>query len=238
MQHFFANQKLHLFALHPTHRNDFLDAKCDITISDQVAADIVTVIGQIVENSPNPDIKILYFGYSVPSADVCGNGQTAYLFEQQGKIIFDAIKSSAYSSYVTTFDISEMFVKWGTNGLSDQYYYYDEIHLNQMGYLHLFSSYKVQRFFGCSAAQTIEMKGISGVIEGKDNPAHLAGNVIVGIVGFLMWAIAIVLVVNLIKKKLAERKAANKVELLDADEKANTGDYVVVDEEKKKATMA
>ena len=82
------------------------------------------------------------------------------------------------------------------------------------------------------------MKGISGVIEGKDNPAHLAGNVIVGIVGFLMWAIAIVLIVNLIKKKLAERKAANKVELLDADEKADTGDYVVVNEEKKKATMA
>lgn len=211
--------------------NDFLDAKCDISISDQVAEDIVTVIGQIVDNSPNPDIKILYFGYSVPSVDVCGNGQTAQLFEEQGAIIFNAIKSSAYSDYVTTFDISEMFVKWGTNGLSDEYYYYDEIHLNQMGYLHLFSSYKVQRFFGCSAAQTIELKGISAVVEGKDNPAHLAGTVITTLVGLIMGIIALVMVVNFIKNKMRARQSEN---LLGAEEKAETGDYVVVDEEGKK----
>ncbi|KAK1740892.1 hypothetical protein QTG54_008144 [Skeletonema marinoi] len=96
--------------------NDFLDNKCDIDISEEVAANIVTVIGHIVDNSPNEDIKILYFGYSVPSDDVCGNGITAQLFEEQGAIIFDAIKASAYADYVTTFDISEMFVKWGNGG--------------------------------------------------------------------------------------------------------------------------
>ena len=114
------------------HRNDFLDNKCDISSAEDVAANIVTVIGQIVENSPEKDdIKILYFGYSVPSADVCGNGQTAQLFEEQGTIIFNAIKSSNYTEYVTTFDISEMFVKWGT-GLSDSSYYYDEIHVSNL----------------------------------------------------------------------------------------------------------
>lgn len=163
--------------------------------------------------------------------DVCGNGQTAQLFEEQGAIIFNAIKSSAYSDYVTTFDISEMFVKWGTNGLSDEYYYYDEIHLNQMGYLHLFSSYKVQRFFGCSAAQTIELKGISAVVEGKDNPAHLAGTVITTLVGLIMGIIALVMVVNFIKNKMRARQSEH---LLGAEEKAETGDYVVVDEEGKK----
>jgi len=216
--------------------NDFLDNKCDIDISEEVAANIVTVIGHIVDNSPNEDIKILYFGYSVPSDDVCGNGITAQLFEEQGAIIFDAIKASAYADYVTTFDISEMFVKWGNGGLSDSYYYYDEIHLNQMGYLHLFSSYKVQRFFGCSAAQTIELKGISAVVEGKDNPSHLAGSVITTLLGLVMGVIGLVLAVNFIKRKLAMRNSSAKVDLLEPDEKAETGDYVVVKEEK--AVMA
>ena len=225
-----------IYIYYTAHRNDFLDGKCDSSISEQVAADIVTVIGHIVDNSPNPNIQILYFGYSVPSTDICGNGITAQLFEEQGEIIFDAIKSSAYSDYVTTFDISEMFVKWGTGGLSDPYYYYDSIHLNQMGYLHLFSSYKVQRFFGCSVANTVELKGISAVVEGKDNPAHLAGTVISTLVGLVMGIVALVLAVNFVKRKMAMRDSSAKVELLDKNEKAETGDYVVVNEEK--AVMA
>lgn len=217
--------------------NDFLDNKCDISMAEEVAADIVTVIGHIVDNSPNEDIKILYFGYSVPSTDVCGNGLTAQLFEEQGYVIFDAIKSSAYSKYVTTFDISEMFVKWGNGGLSDSYYYYDDIHLNQMGYLHLFSSYKVQRFFGCSVAQTVELKGISAVVEGKDNPAHLAGTIITTLVGLVMGIVGLVLVVNFVKRRMAMRGSrATQTELLGPDEKAETGDYVVVNEER--AVMA
>lgn len=219
--------------------NDFLDNKCDISLAEEVAADIVTVIGHVVDNSPNENIKILYFGYSVPSDDVCQNGMTAQLFEEQGAIIFEAIQASDYAKYVTLLDISEMFVKtWGSNGgLSDPYYYYDEIHLNQMGYLHLFSSYRVQRFFGCSAAQTVELKGITAVMEGKDNPAHLAGTIITTLVGLIMGIIGLVLVVNFIKRKLAMRRvgdSSKKVELIDKSE--NTGDYVVV--KKDQAVMA
>lgn len=203
------------------HSNDFLDNKCDIDSAEEVAADIVTVIGQIVDNSPNEDIKILYFGYSVPSDDVCGNGQTAQLFEEQGAIIFNAIKSSNYTEYVTTFDISEMFVKWGSGGLSDPSYYYDEIHLNMMGYMHLFSSYKVQHFFGCGVAQTIEMKGISALAEGKDDPAHLAGTVAAALVGLIVGIVALVLAVKFVKRKMAMRGSSANVELLDEKKPAS-----------------
>eukprot|EP01082_Thalassiosira_pseudonana_P003958 g3412.t1 g3412 contig12:2015244-2015774(-) len=55
--------------------NDFLDNKCDISMADDVAADIVTVISHLVDNAANEDIRILFFGYSVPSSDVCGDGQ-------------------------------------------------------------------------------------------------------------------------------------------------------------------
>lgn len=214
-------------------RNDFLDNKCDITMAEEVAADIVTVIGQVVDYSAIENIKILYFGYTVPSVDVCGNGQTAELFEEQGQIIFDAIKASAYADYVTTFDISTKFLHWwGTGGLSDSYYYYDEIHLNQMGYLHLFSDVRVQSFFGCSAAQTLEMKGITTAVEAKTgDPKHLAGDIITTLVGLAMGVIGLVLGVNFIKKKMTGRASA-KIELLDPSEKEETGDYVVVKDEK------
>lgn len=82
--------------------NDFLDNKCDISMADDVAADIVTVISHLVDNAAKEDIRILFFGYSVPSSDVCGNGETAELFEEQGQINFDAIEQSDYSDYVTT----------------------------------------------------------------------------------------------------------------------------------------
>ena len=200
--------------------NDFLDNKCDIDMAEDVAANIVTVIGQIVENSPNEDIKILYFGYSVPSADVCGNGQTAQLFEEQGATIFNAIKSSNYTEYVTTIDISEMFVKWGTGGLSDSSYYYDEIHLNMLGYMHLFSSYKVQHFFGCSVAQTIGMKGMNVLVEGKDDPA---GTVIAAVLALLVGIVGLVLVVKIVKRKRAMRRSGANANLLDPVEKAETG---------------
>ena len=201
-------------------RNDFLDNKCDIDMAEEVAANIVTVIGQIVDNAPNKDIKILYFGYSVPSSDVCGNGQTAQLFEEQGAIIFNAIQSSDYSQYVTTFDISEMFVQWGTGGLSNPDYYYDEIHLNLMGYMHLFSNIKVQRFFGCSVAQTVEMKGISAVVEGQDNPAHLTGAVAAALLALLVGIVALVLAVKFVKRKRAMHGTSAKEELL--NEKATS----------------
>lgn len=82
--------------------NDFLDNKCDISMADDVSADIVNVISHLVDNAAKEDIRILFFGYSVPSSDVCGNGETAELFEEQGQINFDAIEQSDYSDYVTT----------------------------------------------------------------------------------------------------------------------------------------
>jgi hypothetical protein len=51
-----------------------------------------------------------------------------------------------------------------------------------------------------------------------------------------MGVIGLVLAVNFIKRKLAMRNSSAKVDLLEPDEKAETGDYVVVKEEK--AVMA
>ena len=187
--------------------NDFLDNKCDISLAEDVAADIVTVISHIVDNASNENIKILYFGYSVPSSDVCGNGMTAELFEEQGEIIFDAIQNSDYADYVTLIDISEMFVTWSSSPLSDETYYYDEIHLNQLGYLKLFSSTKVQRFFGCSVAQMAEVKAISGAYAAKDWSMH---HIIGAVVGALVAGIvAIALVVSLVKA-IKNRKVKNE----------------------------
>jgi lysophospholipase L1-like esterase len=131
--------------------NDFLDNQCDIEITEQVGTDIVTVISHIVENSSNQDnLKILYFGYSIPSYDICGDGTTASLFREQGSLIRTAIKKSNYSEYVTVMDVSKEFVTYSSSPLSDSKYYVDEIHMNENGYLKLFSKIRIQRFFGCS----------------------------------------------------------------------------------------
>ena len=201
--------------------NDFLDNKCDIDMAEDVAANISSPSSvRSSRTPPTKTSKILYFGYSVPSADVCGNGQTAQLFEEQGATIFNAIQSSNYTEYVTTIDISEMFVKWGTGGLSDSSYYYDEIHLNMLGYMHLFSSYKVQHFFGCSVAQTIGMKGMNVLVEGKDDPA---GTVIAAVLALLVGIVGLVLVVKIVKRKRAMRRSGANANLLDPVEKAETG---------------
>ena len=143
--------------------NDFLDNKCDMRIADKVAANVVNVIKQVVDASRGEaavgkvaykkDLKILYFGYSIPSRDVCGQGRTAMLYEKQTEIIFDAIHNSHYADYVTTIDISDIFVTSESSPLSDPSYFADAIHLNEAGYARLFSGYNVLRFFGCSAAQ-------------------------------------------------------------------------------------
>lgn len=209
--------------------NDFLDNKCDIDMAEEVAADIVTVIGQVVDNSPNENIKILYLGYAVPSDDVCGNGMTSELFEAMTYTIFGAIKASDYAKYVTLHDISEMFMPWGSN-LSDEYYFYDDIHLNEIGYMHLFSSYKVQRFFGCSAAQTLEVKTISGVAEAKQGHVmSVVGSIITTLVGMIMLTVGIVLAVKFVKQKIAEANSDKAAALVDPKE----SDYVVVKNGKK-----
>ena len=147
--------------------NDFLNNQCDMSIADKVAANVVNVIKQLVDASqgnaavgeiPFPhDIKILYFGHSIPSKDVCGQGRTAELFAEQSNIVFDAIHNSAYAEYVTTFDASEMFVTAESSPLSDRKYFADAIHINEEGYMKLFSDYHVLRFFDCSVFQMAEL---------------------------------------------------------------------------------
>jgi hypothetical protein len=95
-------------------------------------------------------LKILYLGYSYPSQDICGDGMTAALFDEQSIIIRDAIKDSAYSEYVEVMDISDEFVTLSSSPLSDAKWYADAIHMNELGYLKLFSKVRIQRFFGCS----------------------------------------------------------------------------------------
>ena len=151
---------------------DFLDNKCDMSIADKVAANVVNVIKQVVDASHGEaavgevafqqDLKILYFGYSIPSRDVCGQGRTAKLFARQGEIIFDAIRNSDYAEYVTMFDISDMFVTSESSPLSDPSYFADAIHLNDVGYTKLFSGYNVLRFFDCSVLQIAQMAQADG----------------------------------------------------------------------------
>eukprot|EP00986_Skeletonema_menzelii_P017254 scaffold18509_cov158-Skeletonema_menzelii.AAC.4 len=143
--------------------NDILDKECDMSIVDKVAANVINVIKQVVDASRGEaavgkvayreDLKILYFGYSIPSRDVCGQGRTASLYAKQTEIIFEAIRNSDYAEYVTTIDISDMFVTSESSPLSDPSYFADAIHLNEVGYKRLFSGYSVLRFFDCSVVQ-------------------------------------------------------------------------------------
>lgn len=152
--------------------NDFLNNRCDLSIADKVAANVVNVIKQVVDASHGEaavgevafqeDLKILYFGYAIPSKDVCGSGQTANLFERQREIVFDAIHESDYAEYVTTIDISEMFVTSESSPLSDPSYFADAIHINERGYTRLFSGYNVLRFFDCSATQIAQLATVDG----------------------------------------------------------------------------
>lgn len=152
--------------------NDFLDSKCDMSIADETAANVVNVIKQVVDASRGEaaigevafkeDIKILYFGYSIPSQDVCGQGRTASLFTQISEIIFEAIRNSHYADYVTTLDFSDEFVTSESSPLSNPGYFDDAIHLNEGGYIKLFSNYNVLRFFDCSVVEMSQMIAADG----------------------------------------------------------------------------
>jgi lysophospholipase L1-like esterase len=139
--------------------NDFLDNKCDISATEEVATNVLQVISDIVENSSNEDLRILYFGYSYPSQDVCGGGTTADLFDASNKDIRDAIKNSDYSDYVKVLDISNEFVTAGSAPLSDEKWYTDAIHMNEYGYVKLFSKISIQRFFGCTSVVPVLVHG-------------------------------------------------------------------------------
>jgi lysophospholipase L1-like esterase len=143
--------------------NDFLDSKCDIGVTEQVATNVLQVISHIVENSSNEDLRILYFGYSYPSKDICGGGTTADLFDASNKHIRDAIKNSNYSDYVKVLDISNEFVTAGSAPLSDEKWYADAIHMNQYGYVKLFSKISIQMFFGCTSVVPVLVNGVATV---------------------------------------------------------------------------
>lgn len=138
--------------------NDLLDAKCDATIIPQLAFDILTIIENIVENSMNPNIQILYFGYSIPSEDVCGDERTAIVFQANQEQIPSAIAASLYAEKVTLVDIANDFVTPASTPLSSSIYFADAIHLNELGYFQLFSKEPIQEFFGCheSSSSTAE----------------------------------------------------------------------------------
>lgn len=184
--------------------NDFLNSQCDISLADKIADNVVNVIKQVVDSSLgvaspgqeslNHDIKILYFGYSLPSSDVCGQGKTDNLFAKQEEIIFDAIRQSDYSEYVTLIDISDMFVTSESSPLSDPSYYVDAIHLNEDGYMKLFSDYRVQWFFGCSVKQMAEVAVV--------NAAYLAesGQLPVGVIAGVTIAVVSVIMLFLMKR--------------------------------------
>ena len=183
--------------------NDFLKTNCDISLADEVAGNVVNVIKQVVDASlgvANPgevasgvDIKILYLGYARPSKDVCGGGRTAKLFVKQSNIIFDAIRNSDYAEYVTLVDVNDMFVtaqegssetsQGNSLALSDPAYFEDAIHLNEAGYIKLFSGYRVQSFFGCSV---LEMATMAVMKEGL--PVGIIAGASIAIVSVLVLA--------------------------------------------------
>lgn len=183
--------------------NDFLKTNCDISLADEVAGNVVNVIKQVVDASlgvANPgevasgvDIKILYLGYARPSKDVCRGGRTAKLFVKQGEIIFDAIRNSDYAEYVTLVDVNDMFVttqegssetsQGSSLALSDPAYFEDAIHLNEEGYVKLFSGFRVQSFFGCSV---LEMAAMAAMKE--ELPVGIIAGVSIAIVSVLILA--------------------------------------------------
>jgi hypothetical protein len=136
--------------------NDFLGNGCDITSKDDISNDIVDVIADIVDSSSNDDIKILYFGYGVPSEEVCAGGNTVPLMAELATHIREKITSSSYADYVQVMDITNEFVTSSSTPFSDTLWYGDDIHLNESGYLKLFSMQPMQEFFGCISSDPDE----------------------------------------------------------------------------------
>jgi len=130
--------------------NDFLSGGCDMETKQEIAADILSIISHIVESSSNNDIKILYFGYTYPTTDVCGGGTTAAKMDEISNYVRDSIgNSSSFSSHVTLVDITSELVTPKSAPLSDKQWFADSIHINEYGYFKIFSMPAIQEFFGC-----------------------------------------------------------------------------------------
>lgn len=127
--------------------NDFIGKACDDS-EKLISQNIITVISQIVEATSNDDLKILYCGYGYPSMDPCGKGMG--VFDDLNNEIREAIEDSPYAEKVQYVDISSEFVTAESSPVSDMQWYADAIHVNEAGYVKLFSMQVMQEFFGCT----------------------------------------------------------------------------------------
>lgn len=130
--------------------NDFLESSCNSAFRAEISANIVRVIAKIVGATENENLKILFFGYSVPPLDLCGGGTTPGLYDSQTSFTRLAIETSEWADYVEVIDISDVFVTPESTPFSDDQWYDDtNVHLNDAGYEKLFSLESIQDFFGC-----------------------------------------------------------------------------------------
>lgn len=130
--------------------NDALGSYCVQSAFPDIVGNILQLIQDIVEESSNEDVKILFTGYGYPTMDLCMFGRTISTFDNLTAMIHEAIAASAYSSYVTLIDISDKFVTDNSSPYSDSEFYADPIHLNQNGYDRFYAFKEIQTFFGCS----------------------------------------------------------------------------------------
>lgn len=127
--------------------NDF---KCGESDSNsEISENILKVIEEVIDSSSNENLQILYTGYGYPSEEQCG-GRTAP-FDDLNSIISQAIQNSSYSEKVKYIDIASKFVTPESSPFSDKQWYADDIHINESGYIKLFSMPAVQEFFGCTS---------------------------------------------------------------------------------------
>ena len=161
----FENGKDYDFVWLSVGGNDFLGTQCLTEFPDGISSFIggllgestianyvLDVIADIVESTSNPDLMILFTGYGYPTEEVCPDGDTIDQFNSLNTKIRNTINSSAYKDRVMTIDITDLFVTSVSSPFSDTTWYADEIHINEAGYVKLFSLPEIQSFFQCTTA--------------------------------------------------------------------------------------
>ena len=126
--------------------NDFLGS-CDDNGS--ISQNILSVISDVIDSSSNEKLEILYTGYGYPTKDGCGGGTGPY--DALNLSIRNAIENSSYAGRVTYVDISSEFVTAQSYPFSDKQWYADNIHINEAGYIKLYSIEAIQDFFECAS---------------------------------------------------------------------------------------
>mmetsp|Transcript_1890 Transcript_1890/g.1787 ORF Transcript_1890/g.1787 Transcript_1890/m.1787 type:complete len:137 (-) Transcript_1890:126-536(-) len=72
------------------------------------------------------------------------------VFDDLNNEVRKAIEDSPYAEKVQYVDISSEFVTAESSPVSDMQWYDDTIHVNEAGYVKLFSMEVMQEFFGCT----------------------------------------------------------------------------------------